>query len=155
MPKVYLKSRLTKHFRYVKYNVMTASLTYEDRRSIEKNESRASKLLAELRQMTRASIEHEGLLNHAQAAVVLDVSPRRIGELVELGKLTRLDFLGRTYVSVKEIVQRRKADVKAGRPRRSVAQNLGKVAKIMSHYDVVNVAVGALTPEPEKKRRKK
>jgi len=111
--------------------------------------------MAELRQMTRASIEHEGLLNHAQAALVLDVSPRRIGELVELGKLTRLNFLGRTYVSVKEIVQRRKADVKAGRPPRSVAQNLGKVAQIMSHYDLVNVAVGALTPEPEKKRRKK
>ena len=36
-----------------------------------------------------------------------------------------------------------------------VLENLGKVAEIMSHYDVVNVAVGALTPEPEKKRRKK
>ena len=108
---------------------MTASSVLHGSRSIEKNESKASKSLVELRQMTRASIEHEGLLNHAQAALVLDVSPRRIGELVELGKLTRLDFLGRTYVSVKEIVQRRKADVKAGRPPRSVARTWGKWRK--------------------------
>jgi hypothetical protein len=118
-------------------------------------ESSARRILAELRQMTRASIEHEGLLNHAQAALVLDVSTRRIGELVDLGKLTRLDFLGRTYVSVKEIVQRRKADLKAGRPPGTMAQKLRKVAKIMSHYDVVHVAVDALTQEPTEKKRKK
>jgi hypothetical protein len=121
----------------------------------ESKDSAARRILAELRQMTRASIEHEGLLNHAQAALVLDVSTRRIGELVELGKLTRLNFLGRTYVSVKEIVQRRNADLKAGRPPNTVAQKLRKVAKIMSHYDVVNVAVDALTPEPKGKHRKK
>src|SRR6266480_4258777 len=90
----------------------------------------AKKLLAELRQMTKASFEHEGLLNHAQAALILDVSTRRVGELVELGKLTRLNFLGRTYVSVKEIVARREADVKAGRPVRSVAQRIRAAAKI-------------------------
>src|SRR5207237_9964803 len=96
-----------------------------------------------------------GLLNHAQAALILEVSTRRIGELVELGKLTRLDFLGRTYVSVKEIMQRRDADLKSGRPRLSVGEKIRKAAKIMSHYDPVHATIDALTPEPKKKRRKK
>src|SRR4030095_14873272 len=84
-------------------------------------------LLAELRQMSKASFEHDGLLNHAQAALVLDVSTRRVGELVDLGKLTRLDFLGRTYVSVREIMARRDSDVKAGRPQPEGGGGLKKV----------------------------
>ena len=118
-------------------------------------EGYAKNLLAELRQMSKASLEHDGLLNHAQAALILDVSTRRIGELVELGKLTRLDFLGRTYVSVKEIVRRRDADLKVGRPRRSVAQRIRTAAKIMSQYDAVHATVDVLTPEPKKERRKR
>jgi hypothetical protein len=114
----------------------------------------AKSVLAELRQMTKASLDHDGLLNHTQAALVLDVSTRRIGELVELGKLTRLKFLGRTYVSVKEIMQRRNADLKAGRPPASVAQNIRKVAKMMSHYDVVHAAVDAMTPDRKNPRVK-
>jgi hypothetical protein len=102
--------------------------------------------------MSKASFDHDGLLNHAQAALVLDVSTRRIGELVELGKLTRFDFLGRTYVSVKEIIQRRDADLKAGRPPRSIAQRIRKAAKMMSQYDVVHAAVDATTPERKKNR---
>jgi hypothetical protein len=112
-------------------------------------------ILSELRQMSRVSKQEEGLLNHAQAAVILDVSTRRIGELVELGKLTRLNFLGRTYVSVKEIMQRREGGLKAGRPRGSIRQRLRKTAKIMSHYDAVHATLDALTPEPKKPRRKK
>src|SRR6266481_2579274 len=99
-------------------------------------ETSARRILAELRQMTKASVEHEGLLNHAQAALVLDVSTRRIGELVELGKLTRLNFLGRTYVSVREIVARRDADIKAGRPKRSTMQRLKYAGKALAKYDL-------------------
>jgi len=48
-----------------------------------------------------------------QAAAVLGVSPRRIAELIQLGKLCRHDLLGRTYVSVREILERRNAELKA------------------------------------------
>ena len=43
--------------------------------------------------MSTAMVKEKGLLNHAQAALVLGVSVKRIGELVRLGKLTRFDFL--------------------------------------------------------------
>jgi hypothetical protein len=108
-------------------------------------------LLAEVRQMSRISQREEGLLNHAQAAAVLGVSTRRIGELVELGKLCRYDFLGRTYVSVQEVLERRNAEVKAGRPPRSVAQKIRTAATILGNYDAVNAAIDAITPEPKKR----
>jgi hypothetical protein len=112
-------------------------------------------LLAELRQMSRVSQREEGLLNHAQAAAVLDVSPRRIAELVQLAKLCRFDFLGRTYVSVREVLERRNAELKAGRPPGSVTQKIRRVAKILGNYDAVNAAIDALTPEPKKEKRRK
>ena len=59
---------------------------------VASKESRAKRIMAELRQMSVVSQQEEGLLNHAQAAVVLDVSTRRVGELVELGKLKRARF---------------------------------------------------------------
>jgi hypothetical protein len=130
---------------------MTASSVLQNGRSVEARESRARKLLAEVRQMSRISQREEGLLNHAQAAAVLGVSTRRIGELVELGKLCRHDFLGRTYVSVKEVLERRNAEVKAGRPARSMAEKIRVAAKILGSYDAVNVAIDAIAPEPKKR----
>jgi len=104
--------------------------------------------------MTLTSQQEDGLLNHAQAAVVLEVSTRRISELVELGKLKRHDFLGRTYVSVKDVLARRAADVKAGRPARSIGKRLAMAAKFVAKYDPVNAAVDVITPEPKKKKSK-
>jgi hypothetical protein len=80
--------------------------------------SRAQRL-RELDGMSKAMIEERGLLNHAQAALLLDISTRRVAELVALRLLTRFDFLGRTYVSVREVQERYKMDLKAGRPKRS------------------------------------
>ena len=119
-----------------------------------KRSSTGKGVLAELRQMSRVSVREDGLLNHAQAAVVLDISPRRVAELVELGKLTRHDFLGRTYVSVREVLERREADVKAGRPPRSIAQRMRAAAKVVSSYDALNATVDAITPEPRKRKQK-
>jgi hypothetical protein len=133
---------------------MTASSSFGDSRSIQGNESRAAKLLAELRQMSRVSMREEGLLNHAQAAAVLDISPRRIAELVELGKLCRFNFLGRTYVSVREVLERRTAELKAGRPPGPVSERIKRAAKILGNYDAVNAAIDAITPLPKKQGRK-
>src|SRR3954471_1687530 len=71
----------------------------------------------ELATMSDAMVEEQGLLNHAQAALLLGVSVKRIGELVRLGKLVRFDFLGRTYVSVREVRARYAQELKAGRPK--------------------------------------
>ena|SRR5438034_7482788 len=117
-------------------------------------ESSAKRIMAELRQMSLVSQQEEGLLNHAQAAAVLDVSTRRVGELVELGKLKRHDFLGRTYVSVREVMARRAADVKAGRPAKSIAKRIKTAAKVVSNYDALNVALDAIVPLPKKATKK-
>jgi len=68
-----------------------------------------------LDRMSEAMIEEEGLLNHAQAALLLGVSVKRVGELVRLRKLTRFDFFERTYVSVREVRKRDLEELKAGR----------------------------------------
>ena len=72
----------------------------------------------EMKQMSDAMVEEKGLLNHAQAALLLDVSTKRVGELVRLGKLTGFTFLGRKYVSLREIWERNTQQLKAGRPPR-------------------------------------
>jgi len=66
--------------------------------------------------MSEAMVREKGLLNYAQAALLLDVSTKRVSELVRTGKLKRFDFLGRNYVSVRDVGQRFQQDLKAGRP---------------------------------------
>jgi hypothetical protein len=116
--------------------------------------SQIERLLADLRQMGRVSQREEGLLNHAQAGAILGVSARRVGELVTLGKLSRYDFVGRTYVSVREILDRRESDVKSGRPKRSIGQRVRVAAKVARNYDALNVAIDAITPIPKKRKGK-
>jgi hypothetical protein len=117
-------------------------------------QSRTKRLLADLKQMSRASQREEGLLNHVQAGLILDVSGRRVGELVELGRLSRFDFLGRTYVSVREVLARREADVKAGRPPRTFRQRLAITAKTVAQLDVAQYVAEAFTREPKKQKKK-
>ena len=112
---------------------------------------KSRKLLAELRQMSHVSQREEGLLNDAQAAAVLGVSSRRIGELVELGKILSIRFpWAKETVSVREVLERRNAELRAGRPPRSVAQKIRTAAKILGKYDAVNAVIDAVTPEPKK-----
>jgi hypothetical protein len=68
----------------------------------------------ELERMSQAMIDERGLLNHAQAAELLGVSVKRIGELVRQGKLRRFDFTERTYVSYAQVMERYKAEIAAG-----------------------------------------
>ena len=115
-------------------------------------------LLGELRAMGRAMQTEGGLINHAQAALVLEVSTRRIGELVETGMLRRFAFLGRTYVSVREVIDRSKADIKNGRPARKGFARVQKAVQIVANYDLANFAMENLVDggmkNPKKKRKK-
>src|SRR5437762_11629114 len=71
--------------------------------------------LSQMERMSEAMIEEKGLLNHAQAALLLDVSTKRVGELVRLGRFTDFTFLGRKYVSMRESWDRNKPDRNDGR----------------------------------------
>jgi hypothetical protein len=79
---------------------------------------------AELQEMSKAMVEEKGLLNYAQAALLLDVSTKRISELVRLRKLKPFDFLGRRYVSMREVGERYQRDLRAGRPRPGVGKRV-------------------------------
>ena len=89
----------------------------------------------QVEKMSEAMIKEKGLLNHAQAALLLDVSTKRVGELVRLGKLTDFTFLGRKYVSMREIWDRNKQDLKAGRPSHPMGQRFPGQAKAAARTD--------------------
>ena len=68
----------------------------------------------EILRMSDTMKAEDGLLNHVQAATLLGVSVKRVSELVRLRKLSRFDFMGRTYVSVKELMARYHEEIAAG-----------------------------------------
>ena len=94
-----------------------AAFVLEAKASRAQEREEARKVVA---QMSAAMVEEKGLLNHAQAALVLGVSVKRIGELVRNGKLKRFDYFDRTYVSMREVCARDDEEMKAGTaPKRS------------------------------------
>jgi hypothetical protein len=103
--------------------------------------------------MSEATIREEGLLNYAQAGLVLDVSTKRVSELVRLGKLTRFEFLGRTYVSLREVGDRLAQQIKAGRPKRSLGKRWSTTLKAVAHPDALQVAAEAFPAKARRKRR--
>ncbi len=99
-------------------------------------------------------IEEEGLLNHAQAAAVLGVSVKRVGELVRIRKLSRFDFFERTYVSLREVRERDEEELRAGRRKpRTVLQRVGVCAKAVWEMDPLQKKMGGPFP-PENKVKK-
>jgi hypothetical protein len=92
--------------------------------------------------MSDAMVEEKGLLNHAQAALMLDVSTKRVGELVRQGKLTRFDFLGRTYVSMREIWARNQMELRAGRPLAPLGRRIARSLKAAVQTDSLQARLG-------------
>src|SRR6266496_1971093 len=106
----------------------------------------------QVEKMSEAMIKEKGLLNHAQAALLLDVSTKRVGELVRLGKLTDFTFLGRKYVSMREIWDRNKQDLKAGRPPRSTGERVA-ASKAAVKTDSGQASLGGYAASYFKKKR--
>ena len=92
--------------------------------------------------MSDAMVEEKGLLNYAQAGLLLDVSTKRISELVRLGKLKPFDFLGRRYVSMREVGERCQQELKAGRPRRSIGKRAVASIKAALKTDTPQAKLG-------------
>jgi len=118
----------------------------------KKRKSSLKSILREFEAMSKTIVEQEGLLSPSQAGLILEVSARRVSELLELGKLTRFDFLGRTYVSSLEVRARREMDLKAGRPARDTMAKLKMTLKAVSQFDVPQLAVIATNKPPKTKK---
>lgn len=110
--------------------------------------------LSELDKMSAAMVAEHGLLNHAQAGLLLGVSKKRIGELVRLGKLKRYDFLGRTYVSVREVRERNHQELKAGRPKQPIVARAVASVKAALKTDAAQAKLGGYAGPYEKAKRK-
>jgi hypothetical protein len=109
--------------------------------------------LKECQAMSDAMVEEKGLLNYPQAALLLNVSTKRISELVRLGKFKRFDFMGRTYVSVREVRERFQREMKAGRPPLSKGKAMVASLKAAMKHDMAQVRLGGFQGPYEKKRR--
>jgi hypothetical protein len=107
---------------------------------------------AELQEMSKAMIEQRGLLNYAQAALLLDVSTKRISELVRMRTLTPFDFLGRRYVSMREVGERYQQELKAGRPARSLPKRAVASLKAALKTDAAQAKLGGYARQYEKAR---
>jgi hypothetical protein len=107
----------------------------------------------EMERMSEAMVEEKGLLNHAQAALLLDVSTKRVGELVRLGKLTDFTFLGRKYVSMREIWKRNTQELKAGRPPRSAGPRITAQLKAAVKTDSAQASLGGYAGSYFKRQR--
>ncbi len=107
---------------------------------------------SQLQEMSKVWNDEGGLLNYAQAALVLDVSTKRVSELVKFNKLEKFEFLGRPYVSLDQVCERADQDLKAGRPRRSLGQRVVTTAKVFANADSVQARAVAV---PESKARRK
>jgi hypothetical protein len=107
----------------------------------------------EFERMSEAMIEEKGLLNHAQAALLLDVSTKRVGELVRLGKLTDFTFLGRKYVSMRELWERNKQELKAGRPPMATGKRVKAQLKAALKHDKNQMKLGGFQGPLVKKLR--
>jgi len=110
-------------------------------RSTDRAAERAE-MRRELQRMCDAMVAEKGLLNHAQAALMLDVSTKRVGELVRQNKLKRFDFLGRTYVSMRQIWERNRQELRAGRPPRRIGRRIAASLKATVQTDSLQARLG-------------
>jgi hypothetical protein len=104
--------------------------------------------------MSEAMIEEEGLLNYAQAALVLNVSVKRINELVRQRTLEPFEFFGRTYVSVRQVRDRYREGLKAGFPPLTKGQRLLASLKAATKTDLNQARLGGYAGPHFKKLHK-
>ena len=107
----------------------------------------------EFHKMSEAMVEEKGLLNHAQAGLLLNVSTKRVGELVRLRKLTDFTFLGRKYVSMREVWERNQQELKAGRPPMPTGKRMVAQVKAALKHDSVQARLGGFQGPYQKKLR--
>jgi hypothetical protein len=106
-----------------------------------------------LQEMSDVMVAQKGLLNFPQAALLLDVSVKRICELVRLKKLDHWEFLGRKYVSMAQVRDRYQQELKDGRSPLSKRKQLVASVKAALKHDRLQVRQGGYQGPYQKKLR--
>ena len=81
-----------------------------------REKSKVVKVWEAFRQMNAMRAEHGAPVPQKVAATLLEVSTTRIDQLVEAGKLTRVDFFGHVYITENSLVEHARSERKTGRP---------------------------------------
>jgi len=96
----------------------------------KREKSKFQTLLDHLEEVGRIVDEKGMLLPHAFAAKLGGVSQQRIDQLCDAGKLERVDFAGRPFVTEKSLVAWAQSERSAGRPVQPISnRKLWKAAK--------------------------
>lgn len=132
----------------------SASSTFALQASERKRAMARLEALDQWPKMSAAMIEEEGLLNYAQAALLLNVSVKRINELVRQRKLIPFEFLGRRYVSVRKVRERYREGLKVGFPPLTKGRQLLASLKAAVKTDLNQARLGGYAGPHFKKRRK-
>ena len=82
-------------------------------------------------------VQQRGLLSVIQTALLLEVSRERVYELIERDLLKAYPFFGHIYLSFDEVEKRRKADIKSGRPKRSLLKRVVVGLKAAAKTDAI------------------
>jgi predicted XRE-type DNA-binding protein len=72
----------------------------------------------ELTSFLTVSTEQQGLLRPSDAAGILGITPARVGQLMDSGKLASWEFFGNRYVSASHVAARVTCRPASGRPRK-------------------------------------
>jgi hypothetical protein len=132
----------------------SASSTFALQASERKRAMARLEALDQWPKMSAAMIDEEGLLNYAQAALLLNVSVKRINELVRQRTLNPFEFFGRRYVSVREVRDRYREGLKAGFPPLRKGQQLLASLKAAAKTDLNQARLGGYAGPYFKKRHK-
>jgi hypothetical protein len=138
------------------------SSTFALRSSEEDRIAEHVKAHERLQEMSDVMVAQKGLLNFPQAGLLLDVSVKRISELVRLKKLDHWEFLGRKYVSMAQVRDRYQQELKDGRSPLSKRKQLVASVKATLKHDRLQMRQGGFQGpyqrklrEEEKKKRKR
>jgi hypothetical protein len=132
-------------------------LTHSATRSVKAKRDKGELSARELEQfneMSEEMVRQKGLLNVIQAGTYLEVSRERIYELMERKILDRYDFLGRVYLSFKQVQQRRRDDIQAGRPKASLARRVAISIKAATQTDPIQAKQGGYAGPVYRRKRK-
>jgi hypothetical protein len=132
----------------------SASSTFALQASERKRAMARLEALDQWPKMSAAMIDEEGLLNYAQAALLLNVSVKRINELVRRRTLDPFEFFGRRYVSVRQVRERYREGLKAGFPPLTKGQQILASLNAAAKTDLNQVRLGGYAGPHFKKRRK-
>jgi len=118
----------------------------------KREKSRIAKLWDEFSQMREAMQKAGGLVPPVMAAELAGVSHQRIWQLVEAGKLERVEFCGRGFITGDSFEAWAKSERKNGRPLKEPASKGDFVAKF--GCELAKEALPAFFPSTFKAKKK-